>query len=75
MTTTLQQFIEARGLRAGHVADVAGMDRHRFWRIRSGRLIPTIDDCQRIVAALRDCTGKDLTVDDLWPAPVPQEAA
>lgn len=73
----IDQILKDHGLKPGVIAAKSGLSQAKFWRIRAGRSVPTVDDAVRIVAVIRDCTGKDIRVEDFWPATAvqPQEAA
>lgn len=68
MTTALEEFIQDHSLRPKRLAQKAGLSVSVLYSIRVGFRLPDTDEAGRIVAALRECTGKQITVEDLWPA-------
>lgn len=72
--TKLRQFIAQHGLKQVRIAELTGINQSSVSDYCRG-LVPSDEIKVRIVAVLRECTGRDLTVEDFWPAPVPQEAA
>lgn len=71
--TELKKTIVGGGLKINHVGKVAGIERNRFGRLVRGLDLPDVEEAAKIVAALRECTGKDVTVEMLWPTTAPAE--
>lgn len=67
--TQLKEFVESAGLKKGHIAELAGVAPWDFSRMLRG-LIPSDEEKAKIVAVLHELTGKDVTVEQFWPAPV-----
>lgn len=63
----LKQFLAEHGLMQKRVGELAGIGSNRMSDFCNG-LMPPEETRQRIAAAIRECTGKPITVDDLWPA-------
>ena len=64
--TQLKEFVESAGLKKGYIAELSGLTPWDFSRMLRG-LIPSDEEKARIVAVLRECTGKDITIDTFWP--------
>ena len=75
---TLKDFIEdwnrQHALLQKEVAEKAGISESRLSLYCNG-LTPSDDHKAAIVAVLRECTGKKLTVQTFWPVTEPEQAA
>ena len=63
---TLKDFIEENALKQKRVAEIADVSESQMSNY-CRNLMPTDDVKMRIAAALTQCTGKDVTVEQLWP--------
>lgn len=70
--TRLTEFIEAHGLKKNRIAEIAGVTPETVGRVAAGDGQPTLDTANAILRALRECTGKDVSIETFWPAPDPQ---
>lgn len=64
----LRRFLRESGLKYRAVAKRADVPQSVFYDIIGGHRPVRIDEARRIVAALHEMTGRQLTIDDLWPA-------
>jgi transcriptional regulator with XRE-family HTH domain len=71
--TNLKQFIDENGLKQRRIAQMIGTDETTVSNWARDIRTPSDEDKARVVAALIECTGKDVTIDSLWP-PTPAEA-
>jgi len=65
--TNLKQFIEDNGLKQRRIAQMLDVDESMVSNWARDIRTPSEEDKARIVAALTECTGKDVTVEQLWP--------
>lgn len=70
----LDQFIQDQGLKQRRIAELTGIAESRLSTYCNG-LIPNDDHKRAVIAALRELTGKDISVGEFWPAPEAEKAS
>lgn len=69
----IADVVEHHGLKLSRIAELAGLRPETVGRAVSGRSMPELDTCRAIVIAIRELTGRDLSIEELWPAEVGNE--
>ena len=66
----IAEIVEHHGLKFGRIAEVAGLRPETVGRAITGKSAPELATCRAIAGAIRELTGRDLSIEDLWPAEV-----
>jgi predicted transcriptional regulator len=66
MTTRLEAFLKARGIKPAHLARESGYSRQHLLRIRMGRMEPTRRCIAAIVSACRRLSREPVRAADLF---------
>ncbi|HYI12673.1 MAG TPA: hypothetical protein VEK57_26720 [Thermoanaerobaculia bacterium] len=66
--TPLERLLEREELRPALVARQAGITRQAFLSVRAGRASPRVSTIRKVIAALRQLTGKPIRVSNLFDA-------
>ena len=66
MTTRLEKYLKARGIKPAHLARESGYSRQHLLRIRMGRMEPTRRCIAAIAAACRRLSGETVRASELF---------